>query len=432
MTPLDRIKKDIRRKIRKSGAELIGVARDLIGIPSENTPPGGHEKKAQQYLKIFLDRAGIKNKFVDLDKVPGLARHAAFYPGRNYHDRPNLIARWPGKGNGKSLLFSGHVDTMPVGSAPWKHEPLGKEISGDKLYGRGAYDMKGGLAAMVMALKTLVASGVELEGDLLFESVVDEEHAGCNGTLANRLAGHNADAAILAEPSNQVIYPAHKGFRIAHLTISGNSGMPFAGETLENPVEHVGRLIECIKLFREKRRAETKIPAVYRYAKDPVPVFMPKLQAGEFSYRIPMTIPAACKLEVYWQTMPGETRASVEKEFLAFLREWSKSDAFFRKHPLKLEFSHRWMPGTEIDRRHPVVKLVRKNARETLGRDIKVEGAPYPCDLFIFNLYGRMPGIVFGPRGGNAHGADEFVYIGDLIQLAEIFSCAALEWCGVK
>lgn len=418
--------------MRKSGDEMIGLARDLIRIPTENIPPDGNEKMAQQYLKKFFDAAGIKNRFIDLDKAPGLARHEAFYPGRNYKDRPNLIARWPGKGGGKSLLFSGHMDTMPVGSAPWEHEPLGGEIKDGKLYGRGAYDMKGGIAAMAMAMKTLVSAGLELKGDLLFESVVDEEHAGCNGTLANRLVGHNADAVILAEPSNQDIYSAHKGFRIAHLAISGDSGMSFAGETLANPVEHVGRLIECIKLFRKKRRKETKIPSIYKHDNDPVPVFMPKLQAGEFSYRIPMTIPNTCKLEVYWQTMPGENRESVEKEFSAFLDDWCKKDAFFRKNPPKCEFVLRWMPGTEIERNHPVVKLVKKNAEEALGRNVKVTGAPYPCDLFIFNLYGKMPGIVFGPRGGNAHGPDEFVYIGDLMRLAEILSCAALEWCGVK
>ena len=429
---IDRVKKQICRKIEDSKEELISIVQDLVRIPTENTPPVGSEKAAQEYVKGIFDSIRVENKFVNLDKVSGLPEHEAFYPGRNYKDRPNFVARYSGKGEGKSLLFSGHIDTMPIGDAPWEHNPFDGEIEGNRLYGRGSYDMKGGIGAMIMAVKSLASVGIELKGDLLFESVVDEEHAGCNGTLANRLIGHNADAAVLAEPSNLHIFTAHKGFRIVHLVVKGNPGMSFAGEKLENPVEHVGRLIECIKMFREKRRKDVNIPAIYKDAEDPVPVFMPKLQAGEFSYKVPMTIPNACKLEVYWQTMPGEKQEDIEQEFFAFLDSWCKTDEFFRRNPPGWEFSHRWMPGTQISKNHPIVRTVKEIAEEITNQAINIKGAPYPCDLFIFNLYGDMPGIVLGPRGRNAHGVDEFVYIEDIVNLAKIFACTALEWCGIK
>lgn len=429
---INKIKKEICENIEGSKEELISVVQDLIEIPTENRPPEGNEKIAQEYLKEIFDSIRVENKLIDLDKVPGLTEHNAFHPGRNYKDRPNLVARYPGKKGGKSLLFSGHIDTMPVGDAVWEHNPFAGEIKGNKLYGRGSYDMKGGMGSMVMAVESIASLGIEIKGDLLFESVVDEEHAGCNGTLANRLIGHNADAAVLAEPSNLAIYPAHKGFRIVHLIVEGNSGMSFAGEKLENPVEHIGRLIECIKMFREKRRKDANIPAIYRDVKDPVPVFIPKLQAGEFSYKIPMTIPETCKLEVYWQTMPGEKQADIEKEFFVFLDNWCKSDKFFKRNPPKWEFSHRWMPGTQISKNHPIVKTAKKISEEITNQTISIEGAPYPCDLFIFNLYGNMPSIVLGPRGRNAHGVNEFVYIEDIVNLAKIFACTALEWCGVE
>ena len=328
--------------------------------------------------------------------------------------------------------MSGHVDTMPAGEGTWKHPPFAADVEEGKFYGRGSFDMKAGLSSMMMAVKILKELGVRLQGNLLFESVVDEEHAGCNGTLANRLMGHNADAAILAEPSNLDIYPAHKGFRIVHLTVKGSSGMPFAGEKLENPVEHVGRLIEALKIFRGKRRRNTHIPTIYKEDKDPVPVFMPKLQAGEFGYRIPMTIPDSCKLEVYWLTMPGEKQEDVEREFFGFLEAWCGEDAFFKHNSPEWEFSHRWMPGTQISKDHAIVKTAKKITQEITHQTIKIQGAPYPCDLFIFNLYGGMPGIVLGPRGGNAHGIDEFVYVEDILNLTKIFALIACEWCGIE
>lgn len=424
------IEEIVLQAIDKHKNEIINLARELVKTPSENKPPYGDELDCQKIIYEFLYKSGLKADFINLKQIPELMSHEAYLTGRNYKNRPNVIASYKGSGQGRSLLLSGHIDTMPVGNGKWKHPPFSAEIEDEKLYGRGAYDMKAGLASMIMAIKILKETGVKLKGNLLFESVVDEEHAGCNGTLANRLTGHNADAVILAEPSNLDIYPAHKGLRIVHLIIKGTSGMSFAGEKLENPIEHIGRLIECIKMFREKRRKDTQIPAIYIEDKDPVPVFMTKLQAGEFSFKIPMAIPDICKLEVYWQTMPGEEQEDIEEEFFNFLDNWCKKDKFFSNNPLKWEFSLRWMPGSQTNKNHPIIKTAKKAVKDISNQTVNIKGAPYPCDLFIFNLYGNIPGIVLGPRGGNAHGVDEFVFVEDLISLTKIFAFIAMEWCG--
>ena len=125
-------------------------------------------------------------------------------------------------------------------------------------------------------------------------------------------------------------------------------------------------------------------------------------------------------------------KEDVEKEFFDFLNNWCKKDTFFSHNPPKWEFSLRWMQGTKISRNHPIVKIAKKVTEEVTNQEINVKGAPYPCDLFIFNLYANVPGIVIGPRGGNAHGEDEFVFIEDLVNLTKIFACIAMKWCGVK
>ena len=130
--------------------------------------------------------------------------------------------------------------------------------------------------------------------------------------------------------------------------------------------------------------------------------------------------------------MPEEKQKDIEDEFFGFLDSWCKKDTFFKHNPLKWEFSHRWMPGTQISKNHGIVKTAKKIAGGITNQTINIKGAPYPCDLFIFNLYGNMPGIVLGPRGGNAHGVDEYVYIEDTINLTKIFALIALEWCGIK
>ncbi|MBI4243993.1 MAG: M20/M25/M40 family metallo-hydrolase [Planctomycetes bacterium] len=424
------IKEIVSGSIEKRREEIIELAKSLVRIPSENIPPGGNEFASQKFICNFFTESGIESKLIDLTSISELSRHEAYYQGRDYTGRPNVIARYPGSGGGRSLLFSGHIDTMPVGDNKWSFPPFGADISNGRLYGRGAYDMKSGITAMMMAMKTIKECGIRLRGDLLFESVVDEEHAGCNGTLANRLIGFNADGVILPEPSNLKLYIAHKGFRIVHLSLKGKSGISFAGEELSNPVEYIGSLIECLKAFRKKRREAAPVPDIYKYDPDPVPVMLPKLQAGEFSLRIPMQIPFECKLEVYWQTMPGESQQEIEKDFFDFLDEWQKNNNLLpRDIVLEHNFSHRWIPGTGIDRNHPLVRVTKSVAEECLDTEVTVTGAPFPCDLFIFNLYGNMPGVILGPSGGNAHAADEFVYVEDIIKLTKIFSSLALRWC---
>jgi acetylornithine deacetylase len=423
---------EILKNIENNRDMVIELARDLIRIPSENSPPEGEELDCQKYVYSFLKKMNLADvEYVYPEKVNGFKEHEVYLDGRNYKNRPNVIAKYRGKGQGNSLLLSGHIDTVPLGVSRWKHPPYAADIDNGKLFGRGAFDMKAGLSCMMSAVKIIKDLGMSLKGDLLFESVVDEEYAGCNGTLANRIIGHNADAVILAEPSNMDIYSAHKGFRIIHLIVEGDSGIPYADEKLENPVEHIGKLIECMKLFRDKRRKDAPVPEIYQDDEDPVPVLLTKLQAGEFSYKVPVAIPDICKLEVYWMAMPGESQKHIDEEFFSFLDDWCKKDPFFSKYPPGWESPYRWMPGSEIDENHPIIETVKKVSNEVVHQTLNVKGAPYPCDLFVFNLYGDTPGIILGPGGGNAHSEDEYVIIEDLIKLTEIYACTAVEWCGI-
>src|SRR5207237_394650 len=149
---------------------------------------------------------------------PGLATHPLYWPGRPYTTRPNVAAVRKGTGNGKSLILSGHIDTVPAGSEPWTRNPFSGEIEGNHLYGRGSNDMKAGVATNLFVTEIIAELGVELAGDLTVETVVDEEFGGVNGTLAGRLAGYVADAAIISEPTALRICPAQRGGRTVDIT----------------------------------------------------------------------------------------------------------------------------------------------------------------------------------------------------------------------
>lgn len=435
MTEPTRTERDLLRALEANRDELVALARALVRIPSENMPPRGREKQAQLFVHQWFNESGIPAELIDLTRLQGLTQHELFFRGegyerREYDDRPNVVARLAGSGTGPTLILSGHIDTMPKGKARWEHDPFRGDVVGSRLYGRGSLDMKGGIVAAMMAVKTVADAGIALAGDVVFETVVDEEHGGANGTLANRLAGYHGDAAIIAEPTNLHLYTAHKGFRIIHLSLAGESGMNFAGESLANPVEHIGLLIEGFKAFRERRRRSAPRLAEYAHDPDPVPVFMNKLQAGEFSLDIPMQIPEACTLEIYWQTMPGEPRQAVEREFFDHLRRWVDEHPPLKQFRIEHRFSHRWMPGARTRSDDPIVQAVERSAGQVLGQPVTGVGAPFPCDGFVFDHFG-IPWVVFGPRGAGAHGSDEYVEIDSLAAVAQTLALTMVRFCGL-
>ncbi len=190
---------------------LVEITRELIRIPSENIPPRGSEGACQTWIAQKLAACGLQPDLYSLSEVSGLATHPLYFPGRNYTDRPNLGARRKGSGGGRSLLLSGHIDTVPRGTQDWTRDPFGGEVDGNRIFGRGSNDMKAGVAINLFVMECVTELALPLSGDLLFETVVDEEFGGSNGTLAGRLRGYNADAAILAEPSSLRICPAQRG-----------------------------------------------------------------------------------------------------------------------------------------------------------------------------------------------------------------------------
>jgi acetylornithine deacetylase len=147
---------------------VIEIARDRIRIPSENRAPLGAEYACQQYIADFLRKCGWTPLLYSPDQAPGIQSHPLYWSGREYANRPNVGARQTGIGGGRSLVLSGHIDTVPTGAAPWQKDPFGGEIDGDRLYGRGSNDMKAGIAMNLFVIESLAESGVRLAGDLIF------------------------------------------------------------------------------------------------------------------------------------------------------------------------------------------------------------------------------------------------------------------------
>ena len=196
---------------------------------------GGLEKNGQEYLKAVFEKLGasrIREDPLTEDVITACQeKYHEGNPGHNYKDRYNLYASFSGQG-GKSILFNGHVDSMPAGNHDnWLHDPYGGIIEAGKLYGVGACDMKAGLMASIMAVKALQDAGINLPGTVKIASVCDEEGGG-NGSLVAAMHGEKADAVVVCEPTDYELITAHMGwvfFKVEAEGIAVHSGLKLKG-----------------------------------------------------------------------------------------------------------------------------------------------------------------------------------------------------------
>jgi len=366
-----------------------------------------------------------------VDDAPGIHAHPLFYGGRQYTGRPNVGARKIGAGGGRSLLLSGHIDTVPKGTQPWTRDPFGGEIEGNRLFGRGSNDMKGGIATSMFVVEALAGMGLRLAGDLLFETVVDEEFGGVNGTLAGRLHGFNADAAVIAEPSFLRVCPAQRGGRIVHILLEAPGGVLTEHAFPVGVIDQLTLLLSKVKGFASVRRARAAVHELYEGHIDPVPVAITKIFTGPWGTREPITVPEQCRIEMYWQTMPGERQEDIEREFLAWLDSVvTSAPDLFPKRP-QLEFPIRRLPGSAIPKSEPLVTELAAAAADVTGKEPPIVGFEAPCDMYVFHQAFGIPAVLWGPSGGNTHAADEYVEIDSLVDTAKTLLVFVCQWCGI-
>ena len=411
--------------------DLIQTLVDLVRTPSENSPPRGNEAACQRYVLRTLVDLGLDPDAYEIDSVAGLASHPEYWPGRDYTNRPNVNAVLRGDG-GRSLILSGHIDTVPADTpVEWQKAPFGAEIDGKRLFGRGSWDMKAGVAMNLTVLRAIRELGGELDGDLIFETVVDEEFGGVNGTLAGRLRGYNADGAVIGEPTHLKICPAQRGGRTLHILLSGKGGILAPGKAAGRAVDQLAYLLQRLPEFTRLRESRVAVHPYYRTCEEPFAVWVTNLATGRWGWRQPITIPERCRVELYWQTMPDETGEEVLQEFHTWLDQTvaSRPDLFHVAPQVTVPM--RWLPGCSIPPDTPFIQAFA-SAAASAGVETVVEGLDSPSDMYIFQRCFDTPALMWGPSGANAHQADEHVDLDSLFEATRVLLRFVAGWCGLR
>lgn len=413
----------IDQAVESHRQQALELLQELVRIPSLE----GHEKPCQDALEGQMRAMGLEvDRWIPNDEE--LQAHPAYVPtGRSYADRPNVVGLYRGRGGGRSLKFNGHVDVVPIGPAElWRHGPWSGAFVDGKVWGRGSADMKGGLVSNVLTVLALQSAGIRLQGDLIIESVVDEE-AGGNGTLASVMRGYQADACIFTEPTGlDKLAVSNRGAQFFRITVPGEEGGIEYKHELVNPIAKAFEVFQAVEAYSIMRESAVSHPLYDDVYHTKVPTGICKMSAGEW----PSTIASQAVLEGSIECLPGEDIHQIKAAFRQYIMEWSSKDSWFKAHPLQMEWFGLWFDAAQIDPGHPMVTTLGQAAKSVTGDDVSVGGAG-GCDLRLPVLYGDTPSVLFGPAGAMIHSTDEYIEFEQVMDCARILARMAVEWCGL-
>ena len=377
---------------------LTTAIRELVRINSINstlTPDGKGEAEIAAFMAFKLKELGLD--VTNTEIAPG---------------RFNTVGILKGSGGGKSLLLNGHMDTVGVGGMTI--DPFGGELRAGRVYGRGAQDMKGSLAAMMTAAKALVDANTRLRGDLLIAGVADEEHSSL-GTEA-LVKEFKADGAIVTEPTDMHVCRAHRGFVWFEVEVIGRAAH---GSRYNEGIDanmRMGRfLVELEKLEQELLQREPHELA------GPPSLHAAMIHGGtEIS-----TYADRCLLKVERRTVPGETVEGTTAELQQIVDRLEKQDSSF-KATVKVAF---WRKPFEIRPDASIVQIVDKIVDERLGYHPEHTGQSFWTDAALTSDAG-METMLLGPKGDGLHSAEEWVEVDSVVDLAFVLAETTIKYCG--
>ena len=386
---------------------------DLVRMPSVT----GREDAIAANLADRLEALGMTVEIFHPD--PAAIRDDPAWPGEEV-SRATLVVVLGrvGRPGGRRLVLSGHTDVVPPGDPDtWATDPWAAEVRDGRLYGRGACDMKGGVAAILGALRTLRDTGTleRLDGELVVALVPSEEDGG-QGTLAAIRAGATGDMAVITEPSGLDVVIAHAGAITFRLTVPGRAAHASRRREGVSALENLHTLVRALEEDEVARNVHETHPLMLALG-TPYPTMIGIVSGGEWASTVMDRLVADGRYGVRL----GQTTAGAEADLRACIAAACAEDPFLRDHPVGVEITGARFASSSVPAGHPLPVSLAAAMREVTGRDPELIGVPYGCDMRLFIDVGETPCVVFGPGDVSlAHGPDESV------PLDEVEACAAV------
>ncbi len=380
--------------------ELLRVVQDLIRIESINPElagMGNGEYLIAEHLGNYLSKMGLEVHYQEIKPK-----------------RVNVIGVLKGSGEGRSIMLNGHTDT--VGISGMNIEPLNPVFKDGKVYGRGSFDMKSGLGAMLTAVKSIRDAGLKPKGDVILAFVADEEYLSIGTEML--IKDFSADAAIICEPTHLKVCIAHKGFAWIKVEVFGKAAHGSRPDKGIDAVVKAGKFLGRIENLGNNILVQKKHPLLGS----------PSIHASLIKGGTELsTYPDYCLIELERRTIPGESVETVKEEMRTLLENIGTEDEQF-KASFEVSF---YRPPLEVSRDHLVVGALAKAYSKVVKQAPEFIGVSGWMDSAIMTAAG-IPTVIIGPGGEGFHAATEYVDFESVITLTKIVAETIIGFCGAS
>tara|TARA_Y100001960_G_C14735103_1_gene859833 strand:+ start:883 stop:2103 length:1221 start_codon:yes stop_codon:yes gene_type:complete len=379
---------DIKSKIKEE--EITNLAQELIKIPSDET---AGEKEVCEYLESYLKSLGMKVRLQEV--LP---------------NRPNIIAEVIGDEVGKSIMFNGHVDTVPIGDIKkWSMDPYSAIIKDNKLFGRGSTDMKGAIASMIIAMKFIMNNVEKFNGKIIFTGVMAEETTGL-GTQKIVEENIKTDMAVVGEPSDEKIYRAHKGTMWFNLSTYGK-----LEHSSESNSESNNAIINMMKLIMEINEISKELETIENNL-----VGHPSINIGLIDGGTKQNMIAdSCRISIDRRTLPEEKTDEILDKLrirLDGLRSLDDRLTF----DLEIDTIRE---AVEVAESEQIVQEVKNALNKVINKNPTISGMKATTDMSILVNQGNIPSVIYGPGFiKQAHTVDEFIEVKRLVESSQVYA----------
>jgi acetylornithine deacetylase len=419
------LESEILAVVQASQDDLTSLLATLVRFPSLL----GEEASAQDYLEGLFRGLGLKTLRVavhddELAHLPGFSPSVGSW---QRHD--NVVGTHrPREARGRSLILNGHIDVVPVGAEElWTSPPFEPTVRDGRLFGRGAGDMKAGIASYVTAFRALRALGFQPAAPLFLQSVVEEECTG-NGALACLHRGFRADAAVIPEPFGHTILEAQVGVMWLTVDVVGRPAHVLDAARGINAIEAAFALFEGLKgLVSEWNEPRNRHPA-FAHLDRPIQLNLGRIRGGEWASSVPTRCTMDVRIGFYPGVSPAETRAAVE----ACLQRTAGSNATLEGVQYEVTYAGFQAEGFVARRGAPIMQALAAAHERVIGAAPGWHASTATTDARTFELYGSIPATCYGPEATNIHGIDESVSLTSTVAVAQVLALLIARWCGLE
>ena len=408
----------------------IDFLTELTSHPSTR----GNEQSAQDFMARELGERGyeVDRWTIDVDDISHLPGFSPVIG--NYEDAVNVVGthRTNG-GNGKSLILNGHIDVVPEGPLDmWDTPPYEPRVEGGWMYGRGAGDMKAGLASNLFALDALKHLGFAPAGDVFIQSVVEEECTG-NGALACLQRGYKADAALIPEPFEEKLVTAQLGVLWFQVHLKGIPvHVAYAGSG-SNAIEAAIPLIQALHEMEHRWNEPGRRHGAYAGHNHALNLNIGKIQGGDWT----SSVPAWCVFDVRMGLFPGQDMDAARVEIEAVVTEAARANAFLKNSLPEIVWHGFAAEGYALSEDKGATAAAAIGALEAAhgavtGGVLDRLAITATTDARFFGLYADTPALVYGPGAEAIHGFNERVELASLRRVTKATALFIAEWCGVE